>query len=52
MKPIKRTLSLLMVPAMLLGLAACAKARSQQPTEAQTVATEPETTVSATDSLF
>ena len=52
MKPIKRTLSLLMVPAMLLGLAACAKAPSQQPTEAQTVATEPETTVSATDSLF
>ena len=41
-----------MVPAMLLGLAACAKAPSQQPTEAQTVATEPETTVSATDSLF
>jgi len=52
MRSIKQTLSLLMVPAMLLGLAACSKAPSPQPTEAATAAAEPETTVSPADSLF
>ena len=48
----KRTLSLFLVPAMLFGLAACSKAPSPQPAEATTAATEPQTTVSPTDSLF